>query len=242
MEMRDIKPYVKVLLYIISIFIVFFVLALYNINLPGLYMDAVNPDYIAGMYLNPRYLNPIWILPNSGYPILGSFYHGTPTLSIGLVFYALFGMSTFVLRTINYSYGAITIILSFFIIKKITENNLCSFTGAIYIATSIAFIASFKTQYYSVQVGLPFLFGAIYFLMDRFEQVKILDGKRVYLSGILMGLAFYCYFVYSFFVVGFLVYIALIKRQKIKAIFIWLLGFVTSSSLYIIGYGIILVK
>lgn len=50
-------------------------------------MDVVNLDYIVGTYLNP-----IWILPNLGYSILGSFYHGTATLSIGLVCYTLFSI------------------------------------------------------------------------------------------------------------------------------------------------------
>jgi len=56
--------------------------ALQQITLPGVYMDAVNPDYMAVSVLN-RHGEPItaWLLPGNylaqRYPVLISFYHGS---------------------------------------------------------------------------------------------------------------------------------------------------------------------
>lgn len=72
------------------------VVALQQITLPGVYMDAVNPDYMAVLLLNrhPESIEP-WLLPGNllfaRAPILISFYHGSQQLWLGLPFFWLFG-------------------------------------------------------------------------------------------------------------------------------------------------------
>ena len=57
---------------------------------PGLYFDAVNPDYLAVQFLYPQIENPRWTLPHTGLSWLAQLYHGTmivwlQSLVIGVV-------------------------------------------------------------------------------------------------------------------------------------------------------------
>ena len=79
------------------------VVALQQITLPGVYMDAVNPDYIAVRLLHPE-AEPLlpWLLPGNllldRAPILISFYHGSQQVWLGLPFFAIFGTGVAGLR------------------------------------------------------------------------------------------------------------------------------------------------
>ena len=79
------------------------VVALQQIHLPGVYMDAVNPDYMAVRLLNRRHEQVLpWLLPGNyldgRYPILISFYHGSQQMWLGLPFFWLFGTTVTGLR------------------------------------------------------------------------------------------------------------------------------------------------
>src|SRR4030095_8521917 len=68
----------------------------HQIDLPGVYMDAVNPDYLTVRVLNWNgYPIPAWVLPGN-YPfdhiaLLTQLYHGMQQAWLGLPFFWLFG-------------------------------------------------------------------------------------------------------------------------------------------------------
>ena len=84
--------------------------ALQQITLPGVYMDAVNPDYCAAGVLNPpsrgdrRGCCPGTIC--SRFPVLISFYHGAQQFWLGLPFFWLFGTSVTGLRLTHAMFGS----------------------------------------------------------------------------------------------------------------------------------------
>jgi hypothetical protein len=68
---------------------VFAIAAGWHIKLPGLYMDAVDPDFLVVRILNPNgYEIPPWVLPGNypaqRFPILTSLYRGTQQVWLGL--------------------------------------------------------------------------------------------------------------------------------------------------------------
>src|SRR5437763_2902792 len=77
--------------------IVWLAVATWHLELPGLYMDAVNPDYLAVRVLNPHHAEIVeWVLPGNyllgrRIPLLIALYHGSQTLWFGLQVYSLLG-------------------------------------------------------------------------------------------------------------------------------------------------------
>ena len=58
------------------------------IDLPGLYHDVVNPDYIAAHSLNDQFNNPGGALASKWFPMLGNIYHGVQNYYVDLpIFY-----------------------------------------------------------------------------------------------------------------------------------------------------------
>ncbi len=57
--------------------------ALSSVRSPGLYMDAVNPDYLVVALLHPRADFAPWILPGNMlfglFPVMVNIYYGRPT-------------------------------------------------------------------------------------------------------------------------------------------------------------------
>src|SRR6516164_5451597 len=83
--------------------VVYLIVATQQITLPGIYMDAVNPDYLVVRLLHDR-TEPItaWLLPGNYLaeraPVLISLYHGSQQVWLGLPFFWLFGTTVTGLR------------------------------------------------------------------------------------------------------------------------------------------------
>src|SRR5262249_41618462 len=90
---------------------IFFVInASAAIDVPGVYMDAVNPDYMVVRLLNPAAKDlAVWILPGQlvfgKLPILAQLYQGALTYYFGLPFYFLFGTDVLGIRIAEIGFG-----------------------------------------------------------------------------------------------------------------------------------------
>lgn len=206
---------------------------------PGLYFDAVNPDYLAVQFLYPQIENPRWTLPHTGLPWLAQLYHGTMTvwlqsLVIGVVGEA--SILTFRITNATYVMGICWCV--YLIAKQIKTNKFIAFVGIIAMLMSPQAYSFVRTQYYIKLPGTLLLLFSLYCLLMCNNY-----RKNVYLllfSGVLGGLAFYSYFIYIFFVPAMMLILLFqvkkICNRKIGDVFIWLTGFASGSVLYIIGY------
>ena len=75
--------------------LLFIIGGLTSIDVPGPYMDAVNPDYIVPRLLNPAAAEmPAWVIPGTllfgKLPTIIAIYHGALPYYLGLPVYALF--------------------------------------------------------------------------------------------------------------------------------------------------------
>ncbi|MCP3728753.1 glycosyltransferase family 39 protein [Paraburkholderia sp. CNPSo 3272] len=227
--------------YVLSILLaIFWVGVLRHIQVPGLYMDAVNPDYLAARTLEPEIHNPAWIIPTKWFPILGNLYHGVQTYYLAIPIDAVFGMNIVSVRLGQALFGAVIVALSFAIVIRITGNRLLAFVAAAGLATDIAFIASFRTQNYIILAGEVWLFFSILCLLK--PGLGRSTAWRPFLSGVCFGLAAYGYFVFLFFGPAMLWLAGSTATGKSKRdLAIWIGGVVVGMLPYVAGYASLIV-
>lgn len=217
--------------------VVFWLGALRNAELPGLYMDAINPDYMFARWLNPELKNTIWAMPGRPLPLLGNLYHGVQTLYVGVLTYGLLGTSVVSVRVTHALYGSLIILLAWLILRRVTGRPVLAMVLAIVLAADMAFLGSFRTQAYIILAGQVWmmlaLWAAIRCVMDDAPPRWLL-----LLSGVGMGLATYGYFVFLFFLPPMAV-LAVFgpgfqgARQRLL---VWTIGFVIGMMPYVLGY------
>ncbi len=227
----------------IIILIIMLILALFQvircIEYPGLYYDAVNPDYMAVQLLYPQVENPLWIVPHTGFPLLGQLYHGTLTAWVQTVVIGLTGnASLWTVRTTNMAYIVGICWLCYLIGRWVNINKIILYSGLVVIILSPQAYSLIRTQYYIKLPGTFFLLAAVYALMkvSKNEQKK---GKLLILSGVLCGLAAYTYFIFLFYIPAMILFCLVeskSKKDKIKNVITWLIGVLGGGTLYIIGF------
>lgn len=213
--------------------LIFWVGVLHDVDLPGLYMDAVNPEYLAARALNPALHNPVSMLPTAFIPLLGNLYHGVQNLYVGLLLFVVLGLNLVALRIAQALFGAVTVGMVYAVTKRATHLRLPAFLAAAGLATDVAFIASFRTQFYIVLAGTAWLLCAVYCALPRPNAAPL--QRRVMAAGVFFGLAVYAYFVYLFFLPVVLA-CGLRNTRSWRTIAIWLLGFAIGMLPYVAGY------
>lgn len=220
----------------------------WNIHLPGIYIDAVNPDYLAAKIIaGSQYINhfPPW----DAFPVLGNWYHGVMHTYFGLIFFKIFGFSIFSLRIAHAVFGVGILLISHMILSKATMSRLFSMTIIGILALDPAFIFAFRTQNYITLSPLFFLLASFYLLLlirDNNDAHPSRVGRLAVASGVLAGWSFYGYFIYIFFTPAFVVIITHISRKfnfsALKITLFWLTGFALGAFLYFYGYAGLLVE
>lgn len=203
---------------------------LHLIELPGLYMDAVNPEFLAAKWFHPQLANPLPVMPTATIPWLGNLYHGVENLYVGLLVFCVMGLNLTALRVAQALFGAGIVALTYGVARRTGVNRLLSFSAAAFLATDVAFIASFRTQFYIVLAGLFWLLGALYLLVSTRTDESSL--WRYVGAGVLCGLAVYGYFVYLFFL-PVMVWLMPRRRAVWRG---WITGFVVGMLPYVAGY------
>ena len=219
--------------------ILFLLCGMRNIDLPGLYMDAVNPDYLAARFLHPALHNPVYELPSYFFNILGNYYHGVQNYYVAVPFLAFFGSSVTSIRLAQMLFGAIIVAGCTSIVQRISRSNALALACGVALATEIAFIASFRDQNYIVLGGFAWLTLALLVLFPRNlppEADRAISHRRIFVSGIFCGLAAYGYFVQIFFFPAMLL---LTLRQGAftgRTFMIWCAGVAVGLLPYAFGY------
>lgn len=204
---------------------------------PGLYLDSVNPDYLAVQILFPQINNPHMSVHQTGFPMLGQLYHGTVTVWLQLLLIGLSGKaSVFTLRLANMVYVLGICFSMYVILKKLKANLWLSGMLLMILIMSPQVFSFIRTQYYIKLPGTLFLFISMYFLIDL--RAKKMCAWQLVLSGFFCGLAFYSYFIYLFFMPVLLVLCIISSGadKKWKNSLVCFSGFCNGTILYGIGY------
>jgi hypothetical protein len=228
---------------------VWLVVATQQITLPGVYMDAVDPDYLAVALLN-RHAQPIsaWLLGGNYLygkaPVLISFYHGSQQVWLGLPFFALFGTTVTGLR-LTHAMFALGILAALYtvLVRGGVKPWQAALAGAA-LAVDPAFSYAFRTQSYITLAPTAWLFLSLY-AMQRAAASPSQSRQWLVASGILQGLAIVGYFIYAFYLPAMVLALWLWGRGRPAApawsracLAPWLCGLAIGGIFYPIGYGL----
>jgi len=228
---------------ILLFFFVFFIGIFWNINLPGLYMDEVNPDYLVSWLFSGGSIY-VWLLPSNGMlPALGQLYHGLLHTYTELPIFSVFGTSLSLLRLIHAFFGFLILLFGYFFLIKLTKNFWVSFIPILFLATDSAFVYAFRTQGYitiAPLVLLLFSFLFLLYLSDLRKERKEKFSIILIFSGIFFGLAFYGYFIYIFFLPALIFFLLKMNTGVFsdrKVMLFWMVGFLIGVTPYFYGYA-----
>jgi hypothetical protein len=172
-------------------------------RLPGLFMDSINPEYLAAKLLSETGTEGFkaWILPGNlilgKYPVLaGSYYHGPLQLYLSLPVYMVMGFSIESARTAQCLYALAILLVSSRLLVRAGVGNTLLLVGLVLLALDPGFVHVFKTQ------GLSNLWPLSLYLLSLLLVDRVDKPKKSWLlvpAGVLLGLAFFSYFLYLFF-------------------------------------------
>lgn len=227
----------------------------WNMGLPGLYMDAVNPDYlVVRMLADAPWRLPAWVLPGNllgdRWPVLTSLYHGTLHAWTLLPLYAAFGSSLELLRASHALWGVAILLGLWTCLRRNGGGPWISIAVPLLLAIDPAFIFAFRTQLYITLA--PMLFTLLAMQSAQREKDARTRGQHfsaALLTGLFSGLAIYGYFVYAFFLPGMIAWLGLQyfanrapdRGAGVPCIAAGLaLGLALGALGYLVGYGLIL--
>jgi hypothetical protein len=213
-------------------------LVLIHSDLPGIYMDGANPDFMAAQWLHHGH-NPGAGIPSKIFPILGSLYHGLQNAYLGLPFFAIGGFSVTSLRLEQAVFGVILLVALYHLSRRLTGSGGLAMLASVGLATELAFTASFRTQFYIVMGGAAWLFVAMLLALPPDDRSRIVK-RRVFWSGVFLGLASYGYFVLAFFAPAMVVLVAISTPRRQWGS--WVLGAAVGVSPFLLGYLSLLAK
>jgi len=220
--------------------------ATWNIALPGIYMDAVNPDYLVVKLLNPRH-QPIvaWVLQGNyllgdRVPILIALYHGSQTFWFGLPLYWVFGTTVAGLRLTHAVFGLAVLAGLFHLLRRAGVETAFVVLACIAMALDPAFSYAFRTQSYITLQPMVWLLLSLGWMLSPPRS-----ERAWFWCGLLAGLAVAGYFVYAFFMPVLVVATYLLTRtvpEVWRERRRWIAGLVAGGSPYLLGYGLLIRK
>ena len=222
-----------------------------QIALPGVYMDAVNPDYMTVRLLNPH-AQPItaWLLPGNYLferaPVLISFYHGSQQFWLGLPLFWLFGTTVVGLRLTHAMFALGVLAALYALLVRSGPRPWLAALACAALAIDPAFSYAFRTQSYITLAPAAWLFLSLYCLQ------RAADGgarRRRWLlgSGALYGLAIVGYFIYAFFLPAMLAALYWSRTtpapdgERPRATWVlWFAGVAIGGIFYPVGYALLI--
>lgn len=183
----------------------YFAVATYEIALPGIYMDAVNPDYLVVRWLNPTAKRiPVWLAPGNDisgrFPVMVGLHHGSLQLWLGYPAFWLFGTTVTGLRLTHalFGLGVLAALHALLRVAGLPRGWVVAF--AVALAVDPAFVYAFRTQSYITMAPAAFLLLAVLCNLKARTAEGDVRSRWVAGSGFLIGLACWGYFVYAFFI------------------------------------------
>ena len=219
------------------------------IELPGVYMDAVNPDYLVTRVLNWRRAPTVaWVLPGNHllgarFPILISLYHGSQHFWLGLPLFWILGTSVESLRIVHalFGLGVLAALYALLASAGVRPWLATLATGAL--AMDPVFLFAFRTQSYITMSPAAWLLISLIFQM-RWQRGGR-SPRALLAGGFFAGLAVQGYFVYAFFVPVLLAGVLLGSRdtpgatRRSRDVARWCFGLALGVAGYVLGYALI---
>lgn len=221
--------------------------ATWNIALPGIYMDEVNPDYLVVKVLN-RHHEPViaWLLQgnylfNDRYPLLIQLYHGSQPFWFGLPLYWLFGTGVEGIRLVHAVFGLCVLGALFALLRALGTRAWIAVATCAAMAIDPSFSYAFRTQSTITLFACTWMLLALALL--RWNGHRGEAPWRALWSGIFCAWAGVGYFVAGFFAPAVAVAAWVLARTEPRGAAgyraRWIAGFVLGLAPAIAGYGLL---
>lgn len=224
------------------------VVATHRIDLPGIFADAVNPDYLVARILYPEPQRSItWVLLGNSLlgdraPVLISLYHGSQQFWLGLPLYAVFGTTVEGVRLVHATF-ALGVLAALYAL--LLRGGIPSwFAAAVGVALALdpSFSYAFRTQAYITMAPAAWLLLGVACLMRARDAREANATRWLFASGALCGLAAVGYFVWAFVLpaIAFAAWHGMrglpLRRPPVVT---WTLGLAAGGAAYPLGYLLI---
>jgi len=225
----------RILLTFAPVAVLFGLAATYLIYLPGVYMDAVNPDYMVVHVLHPFAANlPVWSMPGNmvlgRFPILDQIYHGALPFYLGLPFYWIFDTGVEGIRLTNMVFGLVVLAGGVVFLRACNVRPLIVAVAMGALALDPAFLFAWRTQFYITLLPLAPLLASLALTQSAGEAAS---GRTAVLAGLLAGIACYGYFIFGFLVPAAFVHAWIVSRRSKRFTATgWLAGFAVGVAPY----------
>ena len=219
------------------------------IELPGVYLDAVNPDYLVVRVLTwSREPMAAWVLPGNHllgarFPILVSLYHGTQHFWLGLPLFWLLGTTVESLRIVHALFGLGVLAALYGLLASAGARPWLATLATGTLAIDPVFLFAFRTQSYITMSPAAWLLLALVFLLRGERDPPA--PRAMLASGFCAGLAVQGYFVYAFYVPPLAAGLWLWSRgragpsQAWRDLARWNIGVALGVAGYVLGYALI---
>jgi len=190
-----------------------------EIELPGIYMDAVNPDYLVARWLNPdaQYI-PAWVAPGNDilgrYPLLVGLQHGSLQLWLGAPLFWIFGMSVVGLRLTHAMFALAALAAWYALQRQSGVSRTLAAAFGIALAIDPSFVYAFRDQCYITMAPVTLLLLAVSALFRARNSPGRAGTRWLAAGGLCAGLACWGYFVYVFFVPALLLTAVLLSGEQ----------------------------
>jgi hypothetical protein len=225
-----------VLLAVVAVLYIAF--GMQSLDKPGLYMDAVDPDYLVPRMIHPEAPTEFWMMPGNElfdrFPVLAGPYSGSFVAYLLVPFYLVLGGTLTAIRVAHLCIGLAILIATFVFLQKSTRSLAITTAFCAVLAVDPAFILLFRTQAYISIFPVIFVVFGFHTMYSR-RSVGSYVG-----AGILFGLATFGYFIFGFLIPGLIVFCLIDSpRQDRKTLLLAVLGGIAlGASPYALGYGL----
>jgi len=208
--------------------LLFAILGLKDLMLPGIYMDAANPDYHAAYMMRGDVPAPSWTYPDNylfrKFPLLNSLYGGNFAAYPAIAFFAALGHGIAQFRIYHVLLGVVLLVCLMWCLRKWQTPRRAVALVACVLAVDPTFLFSWRTQYYLQLVPLIFFFLALGLLAQWHADAAVAkrSNARYWWAGIFLGFAAYCYFVFAFYAAAIILALAFQMRRS------WNWGMITA--------------
>ena len=201
----------------------------------GLYHDAINSEYAGQMILSPN--NGLYWYHYISFPFLSQIYRGIPSLWISIAGTLLTGTTSVLQHNIETTLVLFACLVTFyFLLEVFSVKKQIRMLVTLILSVLPSLFTTTLTQYH---VGLP---GVLFSMCSGLLYIKWRDDredKKLILSAIFMGLAFYTYYCFLFLIPIYIIFLFIDQcsaKERMKQGLIFVSGFLSGCVLYFVGY------
>ena len=228
-------------LWIIFALILYLLLSLTFLKLPGLQYDEVNFVNASMGKVNALFVNWAPRLFVRRLPLMVMDYNGAVKSVLYAPIFKVFGTSAATVRLPVVCIGLITLLMSYALLRRMFDDRRIAVIGLLLFATDPTFVFANKLDWGPVSLMLVLEVSSLYF-MWRWMQ----EGKRYFLAiaGLLFGLGLYNKIIFAWYLAAFFIALLLFFRKDIKQLLsrravVWFLAAWLAGCFPLIGFNIV---